>query len=93
MGGTNVEAPTPRDYGSETRDTLQAQVDLAPELYAAQARFGPLYQDLDLLNERLDGAAVPSLVIVAVGLLPVILVCRGLGAKRGETDAGFTPDT
>jgi iron(III) transport system permease protein len=44
-------------------------------------------------DERLDGAAVPSLVIVAVGLLPVILVCRGLGAKRGETDAGFTPDT
>jgi iron(III) transport system permease protein len=44
-------------------------------------------------DERLDGAAVPSLVIVAVGLLPVILLCRGLGAKRGETDAGFTPDT
>jgi iron(III) transport system permease protein len=44
-------------------------------------------------DERLDGAAVPSLVIVAVGLLPVILVCRGLGAKRSETDRGFTPDT
>jgi iron(III) transport system permease protein len=44
-------------------------------------------------DERLAGAAVPSLVIVAVGLLPVILVCRGLGAKRGETDRGFTPDT
>jgi len=44
-------------------------------------------------DERLDGAAVPSLLIVAVGLLPVILVCRGLGAKRGETDAGFTPNT
>ena len=27
-------------------------------------------------DERLDGAAVPSLVIVAVGLLPVILICR-----------------
>jgi iron(III) transport system permease protein len=44
-------------------------------------------------DERLTGAAVPSLVIVAVGLLPVILVCRGLGARRGETDSGFTPDT
>jgi iron(III) transport system permease protein len=44
-------------------------------------------------DERLAGAAVPSLVIVAVGLLPVILVCRGLGAKRDETDRGFTPDT
>lgn len=33
-------------------------------------------------DERLDGAAVPSLVIVALGLLPVILVCRGLGQRR-----------
>ncbi|MGY3439308.1 MULTISPECIES: ABC transporter permease [unclassified Marinovum] len=30
-------------------------------------------------DERLDGAAVPSLVIVAVGLLPVILLCRRVG--------------
>ena len=27
-------------------------------------------------DERLDGAAVPSLAIVAVGLVPVILLCR-----------------
>nr|WP_238704950.1 iron ABC transporter permease [Parasedimentitalea marina] len=27
-------------------------------------------------DERLEGAAVPSLVIVAVGLLPVVLICR-----------------
>ncbi|GGH34587.1 iron(III) transport system permease protein [Cribrihabitans marinus] len=27
-------------------------------------------------DERLEGAAVPSLVILAVGLLPVILICR-----------------
>ena len=30
-------------------------------------------------DERLSEAAVPSLVIAAVGLLPVILLCRGLG--------------
>lgn len=30
-------------------------------------------------DERLEGAAVPSLVIVAVGLLPVILLCRKVG--------------
>ena len=34
-------------------------------------------------DERLAGAAVPSLVIVAVGMLPVILVCRGLGRRAG----------
>ena len=30
-------------------------------------------------DERLEGAAVPSLVILAVGLLPVILICRQVG--------------
>jgi iron(III) transport system permease protein len=33
-------------------------------------------------DERLDGAAVPSLVIVAMGLLPVILICRQVGRNR-----------
>ena len=33
-------------------------------------------------DERLDGAAVPSLAIVAVGLLPVLLICRQVGRWR-----------
>ncbi len=33
-------------------------------------------------DERLAGAAVPSLVIVAVGLVPVILICRQVGRRR-----------
>nr|WP_158966066.1 iron ABC transporter permease [Chachezhania sediminis] len=33
-------------------------------------------------DERLEGAAVPSLVIVAVGLLPVILICRQVGRRQ-----------
>ena len=33
-------------------------------------------------DERLEGAAVPSLVIVAVGLLPVILICQQVGRRR-----------
>ncbi|WP_349359903.1 iron ABC transporter permease [Stappia sp.] len=55
-------------------------------------------------DERLAGAAVPSLVIVAVGLLPVILVCRtlahgtfkGARARRGTkavAAAGAAPET
>ena len=35
-------------------------------------------------DERLSGAAVPSLVIAAVGLLPVLLVCRSLGGRRED---------
>ncbi|NNE53140.1 MAG: iron ABC transporter permease [Sulfitobacter sp.] len=33
-------------------------------------------------DERLEGAAVPSLIIVAMGLLPVILICRQVGRQR-----------
>jgi len=33
-------------------------------------------------DERLEGAAVPSLVIMAVGLLPVILICRQVGRRN-----------
>ncbi|MEM1074370.1 MAG: iron ABC transporter permease [Pseudomonadota bacterium] len=33
-------------------------------------------------DERLEGAAVPSLVIVAIGVLPVILICRQVGRSR-----------
>ena len=33
-------------------------------------------------DERLEGAAVPSLVIVAVGLVPVALICRQVGRWR-----------
>ncbi|MCA0873859.1 iron ABC transporter permease [Seohaeicola saemankumensis] len=36
-------------------------------------------------DERLEGAAVPSLVIVAVGLLPVILICRQVGRRGGQS--------
>lgn len=32
-------------------------------------------------DERLEGAAVPSLVILAVGLVPVILICRQVGRR------------
>jgi iron(III) transport system permease protein len=42
-------------------------------------------------DERLAGAAVPSLVIVAVGLLPVALVCRSLGARRALPRATPAP--
>lgn len=39
-------------------------------------------------TERLDGAALPSLVIVAVGLVPVVLLCRMLDRDRGGATGG-----
>ena len=50
MGSTRVAAPPPRNYGEEMRSTLQAQVDMAPELYASEAEYQPKYQDLNLAN-------------------------------------------
>jgi hypothetical protein len=54
MGDTTVEAPPPRNYGQETADTLQAQVNLAPQLFASEAQFRPQYADLErgiMLNQ------------------------------------------
>lgn len=52
-----VEAPPPRDYGQETADTLQAQVDLAPALLNAEQGSRPGYTSLDLqdMNHMLTG--------------------------------------
>ena len=47
MGSTKVEAPPPRDYGKETRDSLSAQVELAPQLYASEAKYRPQYANLE----------------------------------------------
>ncbi len=35
-------------------------------------------------DERLEGAAVPSLMIAAIGLLPVILLCMRIGNRQGR---------
>lgn len=44
----NQTTPPPRDYGKETMDTLQAQVAMAPDIYKAQAEYGPKYAQLGL---------------------------------------------
>ena len=46
--GTRIAAPPPRDYGKETRETLQAQIDLAPQLYGAEEQFRGKYAQLDM---------------------------------------------
>ena len=43
----DIEAPPPRDYAKESRDTLEAQVELAPELFASEAQFRPQYANLE----------------------------------------------
>jgi hypothetical protein len=48
----DVDAPPPRDYAQETRETLNAQIELAPARFAAESRFGPQYTDLAGNNIR-----------------------------------------
>ena len=48
MGSTKVRMPEGRSYPQEMRDTFQAQLDLAPQLYAAESRFRPQYAQLDM---------------------------------------------
>ena len=51
-GGKGPETPPPRDYYKETMDTLTAQVQMAPSVYAAEAAFTPKMQRLALGGYR-----------------------------------------
>lgn len=44
--GSKAEAPPPRDIAQEGRDTLQTQIDLAPQQFGAESQFAPQYADL-----------------------------------------------
>lgn len=48
MSGGGGGAPAPRNLYDETSGELKAKVDLAPSMYAAEAQFRPLYQNLDM---------------------------------------------
>ena len=46
MGSKKVVAPAPRDYAAEMRGALKAQIQMQPELLAAERQYQPLYQQL-----------------------------------------------
>jgi len=50
-GGTTIQAPEAPRYDQATRETLQAQIDLAPPQYAAEAQFRPLYSALTAADQ------------------------------------------
>ena len=59
-GGTEINYPQQSSYGESRRESLQAQIDLAPELYGAEAsrQYGrPAYAQLetDILRDTLLG--------------------------------------
>lgn len=54
---TTVEAPEPRNIAQEGRETLQSQIQLAPQQFAAESQFAPQYAQLyqDILGRGLLG--------------------------------------
>jgi hypothetical protein len=53
MGSTKIEAPE-RNYRKETRETLQAQLDLMPEIMAAERKYQPMRADMRMsLSEKM----------------------------------------
>lgn len=55
MGSTKVQAPPPRDYYKEMRDTIRAQIDMAPELLENERKLVPQWQKLQY--EQMMGQA------------------------------------
>lgn len=70
---TKVAAPPERNYAQETRDNLNAQIDLSPKLLAAEQATRPAYTELDLttLRDALQGTAnAPGLVDLYAQISP-----------------------
>ncbi len=84
----DVEAPPPRDYGKETADTLQAQVDLAPQLYASEARFRPQYADLERQIMLKQLGLNPNMGLLQAYEQAIVpsQVRQKLASARGEVD-------
>lgn len=49
---TNIEPPPQRNIAAETRETLQAQIEAAPQQYANYANYTPLYDAVDMNRVR-----------------------------------------
>lgn len=59
---SNFDAPQKRNYAQELKDTLQAQLDMAPQLYAAEKEYQPKYAALERETQRLQQEADVSSV-------------------------------
>jgi hypothetical protein len=85
MGSTKVAAPPPRDYAKETKDTLETQINLAPELYESERKYRPQYADLEREIQLKQLGIDPSM-----GLLDAyenyIVPAMGRQKKRSTAD-------
>lgn len=88
IGGVLLRVHLPLMRGSILSAALLVFVDVMKELPATMIlrpfNFDTLAIEAFQLasNERLEAAAPPSLIIVAAGLAPVIILCRAIGRAR-----------
>lgn len=85
--GTSIEAPPPRNYAQETRETLQAQIDLAPQKYAAEAQFAPKYA---ALNAQIARQLAPEITSIYGQIAPQLAQTEV--QTRGISRAGDISD-
>lgn len=79
MGCFGPDAPEPRDYGKELKDTLEAQLEIAPRWYESEKKFRPLYVDLNL---ALAEQALPRLAALYEQSQPAL--ARAEGVQQSE---------
>jgi len=81
MGSTTVQAAPARDYAQETSQTLQNQINLAPQLYQSEAQYQPLYNQLQLQNTQQALLGVPG------GQMGMLDIYRQALPQYGEISA------
>jgi len=54
-GGTTIQAPAAPQYNESMRDILKAQVEMAPQVYEAEAKYQPLYNQLQAQQQAYLG--------------------------------------
>ena len=86
MGGVN--APAERNYAQETAETLRTQLALAPEKYAAEAKYAPQYQKLQL--DLLRSATPELLQLYKDQIAPAMSEAEA--ASRSRARAGDIAD-
>lgn len=75
MGSTTVQAAPERNYAQETKDTLATQIQLAPQLYASESQYQPLYNNLQMQMTRdalLGNASAPGLLQTYQQAVPML---------------------
>ena len=95
MGSTKVQAapaPAPRNLGQEYRETLEAKIEMTPEILKLQEEYGDDFTKIDLrqLSNALGGVdGQPGILEIYKQVMPVLSETEA-EAQRAQTDSRLT---